>query len=164
MHLTMRMEQFSRAYVEAVAAVADFNIMSWAVDNDSIDVGFGTSKRHHARLEAQLKATYSRLKRDEKELRFPLSLKNYNDLRSDTCVPRILIVMAMPSQEPEAWIEQDSTRLVLMHCAWWRSLSGEPSTTNTDSVTVPIPIENIFSPKGLTHIMTRIDEKKGGLI
>ena len=39
MHITARQEQFSKAYVRAIAAVAGFNICTYDVDNDSVDLG-----------------------------------------------------------------------------------------------------------------------------
>ena len=57
MELPQRMEQFSRAYVHAIAAVAGANVLQWSVDDDSIDVGFGVKSKRRARLEAQLKCT-----------------------------------------------------------------------------------------------------------
>jgi hypothetical protein len=59
MHIDQRKEQFSRAYVHAVASVAGFSLASPVVDDDSVDVIFcsrgkgGTLRA--PRLEAQLK-------------------------------------------------------------------------------------------------------------
>lgn len=45
MHITARQEQFSKAYVRAIAAVAGFNICTYDVDNDSVDLGLVGSRR-----------------------------------------------------------------------------------------------------------------------
>lgn len=60
MHITMQQEQFSRAWVRALAAVAGYNITHCDVDNDSIDLGLTGNRKDgvHVRapkLEFQLK-------------------------------------------------------------------------------------------------------------
>jgi hypothetical protein len=45
MYITMRQEQFSKAMVRAIAAVAGYNICTYDVDNDSIDLGLAGNRR-----------------------------------------------------------------------------------------------------------------------
>lgn len=68
----------------------------------------------------------------------PLKLKNYNDLRGDHYVPRVLIVVLVPTV-PEDWLIQNHESLALRHCVYWLSLQQSPETTNTAKVTVAIP-------------------------
>jgi hypothetical protein len=108
---------------------------------------------------ARLKATAQEILRDD-HLTFPLSLKNYDDLRTtDVLVPRILIVVLMPPDEAE-WLAQSEQQLCLRHCGYWRSLRGEPERTNATSVTVTLPRANVFSVEGLKRIMTRIGARE----
>jgi hypothetical protein len=48
MHITMQQEQFSRAWVRAVAAVAGYSITSCEVDDDSIDLGLTGNRKDGA--------------------------------------------------------------------------------------------------------------------
>ena len=60
MDLNQQKEQFSRAYVQAVAAAAGFATYIPDVDDDSIDMGIaagGKESRRRPRLELQLKCT-----------------------------------------------------------------------------------------------------------
>ena len=151
MELPQRTEQFSRAYVHAIAAVAGANVLQWSVDDDSIDVGFGVKSKRRARLEAQLKCTYAHeVKRDG--LAYPLPVKNYDDLRAPTLVPRILIVLVVPP-EPCDWLDQTASQLVLRRCAWWTSLRGAPDTNHETSVTVKLPYENLWTPGALQGLL-----------
>ena len=80
-------QQFSIAYIQAVAARAGYACQANLVDDDSVDVTLAASGWVHntvvlrsPRLEVQLKATAQNILRPD-HLAFPLPLKNYNDLR-----------------------------------------------------------------------------------
>jgi hypothetical protein len=152
MERNQQMEQFSRAYVYAVAAVAGANVLRWDIDDDSIDIGFGWKKARRARLEAQLKCTAARTP-DNGCVKLPISMKNYDDLRADdVVVPRILVVLVVP--EPVAdWLDQTPERLLIRRCAWWRSLAGLPDVENETKITIDIPTSNVFSPDALTRLL-----------
>jgi hypothetical protein len=45
MHLNEQKEQFSIAFIRAVAAVAGYNIASVEVDEDSVDIGLRGNRR-----------------------------------------------------------------------------------------------------------------------
>jgi hypothetical protein len=57
MHLTHRQEQFSNAFVEAVAAVAGCSAAQNSVDNDSIDWTLSNRLPRRPKLDLQLKCT-----------------------------------------------------------------------------------------------------------
>lgn len=164
MDLNQRKEQFSNAYVRAVASVAGFTLAKPEVDDDSIDLmvaqrgGSGTVRS--PRLDLQLKCTGQDIISDG-NLHFPLKLKNYEDLRVDNIlVPRILVVLCVPDDLTD-WIEHSEQQMLIRHCAYWVSLRSEPATTNTTNVTVQIPRLNLFHPASLTAIMDRVGS--GGL-
>lgn len=156
MDLDQQKEQFSRAFVRTIAAAAGFDAYTPGVDDDSIDMGIaasGKSLRGRPRLELQLKCTAKEI---ADGMRYPLKLKNYNDLRCDCWVPRILIVVAVPKR-PEDWLTKTKDQLV-MHCrAYWASLAGRPETANTHTVTVELPLDQLFSVDELNRLMDLID-------
>lgn len=157
MHITQQKEQFSRAYVSAVAAAAGCNISDWKVDDDSIDIGFGRRSGRRARLEAQLKCTSAHTPSPER-LAFPLPVKNYDDLRDPNLhVPRILVVLVVPD-DVGAWVRQNHNRLVMRRCAWWTSLRNAPTTANDNTVTVHLPVANLFGAASLTGMLDLIDQ------
>ena len=156
MDVNQQKEQFGRAYVRAIAAAAGFVTYTPGVDDDSIDMGIaasGKKSRRRPRLELQLKCT---AKGVEHVMRFPLKLKNYNELRCDCWVPRILLVVAVP-ERPEDWVTETDGQVV-MHCrAYWTSLAGWPETANTYTVTVELPPDHLFSVDELNRLMDSID-------
>lgn len=159
MHITSQMEQFSRAYVAAIAAKAGCNSSKPEVDEDSIDVillkkDIKNCKLSDAQIDIQLKSTKNLNIKDNK-IAYPLPIKNYNDLRRPSLVPRILVLVHI-SKSLEDWIWQTKDFLCLQHCAYWLSLEDYPDSENSESVTVYLPCENIFSSECLQGMMVKV--------
>ncbi|BAY95550.1 MULTISPECIES: DUF4365 domain-containing protein [unclassified Tolypothrix] len=108
MDINQQKEQFSITYIRAIAAVAGYSLYRPEIDNDSVDLGIisrgGTGKILSPRLELQLKCT-ARDILDKNYIRYPLILKNYNDLKINALVPRILVVVLIPEKITD-WIKQ----------------------------------------------------------
>lgn len=163
MELSDRKEQFSNAYLQAVASVAGYGVWKPAPgpDDDSVDWvvaqkgGEGTVRS--PRLEVQLKCTAAHVpSRDY--FSFPLKLKTYDDLRPERenlLVPRILLVVLVPD-DIESWLEQSEEKLTMRRCGFWKSLRGMEEVENTTSVTVRVPRSNLFTVDELASIMQGI--------
>ena len=146
-------ERFSFAYVEAVASQAGYWISYPRVDRRSVDGTLEGDTAGLPRLDFQLKATSQDVLRDD-QLRFPLPIRNYDDLRLQARAPRILIVLHMPDDVSE-WLNQSREEMCQRYCAYWLSLSGSPPVQNTTSVTVHIPLANMFNSAQLTDLMNK---------
>jgi len=158
MDLGQRKEQFSHAYVRAVASVAGFSVAIPEVDDDSVDLilsgrsASGISCR--PRIELQLKCTSEDVIRGDQVI-YPLRRKNYDELRiTDLLVPRLLVVVHVPDSETE-WLRHSEDELAMRRCGYWASLWGEPDTTNSTKVTVYLPRANVFDVAGLSGLMER---------
>ncbi|MEG4329508.1 DUF4365 domain-containing protein [Microcoleus sp. AT3-A2] len=161
MDINQQKEQFSNIYLQAVTTVAGYSLYKPFVDDDSVDWGVaakgGTGRIRAPRLELQLKST-SRDIQDDNSIRYPLKLKNYDDLRMDNfAIPRILVVVLIP-ETPEDWLTQSETELCIRNCGYWISLRGKRETPNTNSVNVTIPRTNQFTVAALQSIMERISQ------
>jgi hypothetical protein len=159
--INQQKEQFSNAYLQAVASVAGYSLYKPAVDDDSVDWGIaarGTIGRIRApRLELQLKST-SRDVLTDNAIRYPIKLKNYDDLRMvDFAIPRILIVILLPDNLGD-WVQQSEQELCMRYCGYWLSLRGMPETQNKSTVTVSIPRNNQFRVTALESIMQDIGQ------
>lgn len=150
-----RKSRFSLAWIEAVAAVAGYHLSEPSVDEDSIDGTLVGREGRRPRLEFQAKATAASALADE-HLLFDLPVKNYNDLRLETLVPRVLIVVHVPQAESE-WLQQSQAGLLLRHCGYWLSLLGMPETANQGTVRVRLPLANRFEPAALRELMSRCE-------
>lgn len=157
--LNQRKEQFSKAYVQAVASVAGFSATTPAVDDDSIDLFVsgrgreGTVASPRLELQAKGRGTDSGI---GEHFSYDLKLKNYEDLRlTNFLVPRILVVVLVPASV-EYWLEQSEKRLSMKHCGYWVSLRGMEKKDNKNTVAVHVPRANLFTVETLASIMQGI--------
>lgn len=151
-----QMEELSFAYVKGIAARAGFKVARPSTDTDSVDGILMSDQGRRPRVDFQAKSTTRDLLHTD-GIHFPLPVKNYNELRADTMVPRILVVLLMPA-DAEEWLAQSAEELCLRHCAYWLSLEGRPATTNPSNVTVLAPTANVFSVEQLTALMGKIEK------
>lgn len=164
MHITQQKEQFSRAYVKAVATVAGYSLSYPDVDDDSIDVSIsetgGNGSIRSPRIDVQLKCTSGEAVNNG-TVSLHLKMKNYNDLRpSNVLVPRILIIIVVPNNV-ENWLDQTEEKLSLYHCGYWHSLRGAEESENEENITISFPSSQVFTKDQLQSMMTRIGS--GGL-
>ena len=159
MYIDQQKEQFSQAFVQAVATVAGYATYKPSVDDDSIDLGLAArgdlDTPRRPRLELQLKCTHKNESKANYFL-YDLSLKNYNDLRADTIVPRLLVVVVVP-REVESWLVLANREMCLRHYAYWYSLKGLEATNNLTKIRLEIPRTNRFTPAALRNIMGKVN-------
>jgi len=162
MDLNAQKEQFSVAFVRAVAAAAGVKVLRAEVDDDSIDIGLERSGGCAPKLDIQLKCTANACPANNENVPFVLKLKNYDDLRRRTIIPRLLVVMFVPITANE-WLRFNAppTEVVMKRCAWWISLAGLPDVDNTASVTVSLPYANLFTPDS---IRAKLDEVEANFV
>ena len=87
---TDREEALSRAYIAAVAASAGYTLAVQDFDRDGVDVQVRAGGAMRPSLDIQLKATVQLSEGGEDEFRYRLRRRNYDLLREQTLVPRIL--------------------------------------------------------------------------
>jgi len=159
-------EEISLAYVLAVAATRGFSTEITRVDSDSIDVTIRYngyldpqfSTLYSPEIKLQLKATSSPNLREE-YIHFPLSIKNYNDLKARSGTPRLLVVLCL-NEEKANWLKHSPDELVFKKCAYFLNLKGYPDTKNDTSVTVKIPSGNLFSPELVYDLMLKTSKEE----
>lgn len=156
MNLNEQKELFSLAYIRAVAAGAGYQTTRPELDNDSVDGILMADFGPRPQIKFQAKATSQQIVRGE-NIHFALPIKNYDDLRADTRTPRILIVVLMPSDTSQ-WLTQTQEQLCLRYCGYWLSLEEHQEVGNTTSVTVHIPLVNMFNVEQLVDLMTKVEK------
>lgn len=144
----------SIAYVQAVAAQAGYTCGEPpGPDRDSIDVQIAARGTMRPKLDLQLKASTT-LVRQDNAFRFPLKIKNYNDLREETQTPRLLVVLDLP-RVPAEWLTVSIDELIIRRASYWVRLTGMPESPNKASVTISIPFGNMFDVNALKGLMER---------
>jgi hypothetical protein len=148
-----RQEALSRAYANVIAAGAGYSTYAPCdFDRDSIDLGFNAGGGMRPNLHVQLKATIN-LRKSGDFFKFQLSKKNYDDLRVETQVHRIIIVLALPKKEA-IWLSVTLERLIIRRCAYWLSLKGMAELPeNQESIAIALPASNRFDVDGLKKLM-----------
>jgi Domain of unknown function (DUF4365) len=155
--ISQQKEQFSLTYTRAVVTTAGYSLYRPEVDDDSIDLGIaarGGDIIVSPRLELQLKCT-SRSILGSDQINYPLNIKNYNDLRINAFIPRILVLVLVPENIID-WLKQTEDELCLRYCAYWVSLRGMLPTENRTNVTINISRQNQFTVEALQGIIQRI--------
>lgn len=151
-----RQESFGDAFLLAIAGVAGCAISNRRPDNDSIDWTLSCRLPSRPKIDVQIK-TWVGDDRQGPDLRYPLKIKNYNDLVStDLMVPRILVVVAIPRDEMK-WSYCRKEALSLRHSAYWVSIRGLPSVIGQESVTTRLPRSNLLTADAIQDMMLRAD-------
>jgi hypothetical protein len=155
-----REEALSRVYARAVAAGAGYATADCDFDRDGVDLRIHAGGAMRPAIDLQLKATVNLGVTTNGDYRYPLRLRNYDLLREETQVPRLLLVLELPRDEAE-WITIDAEQLVLRRRAYWLSLTGYGESPNQSSVTVRIPGVNVLDVNCLRALM---DQSRRGRI
>jgi hypothetical protein len=163
MESNQQKQQFSIAYVHAVAAAVGLKIFRSDVDDESVDIGLGQSGGagtiRSPRLDIQVKCTEQDVLRED-GVHFPLKRKNYDDLREiNVMVPRILVVVLVPDDGAQWLTEVPEERICLHRSAWWMTLKGAEDRPGVESPTVVLPRANLFNVDSLREIMQTLSNR-----
>ena len=162
MDINIQKEELCYGYIYAVVSAAGYSFQKAArpVDMGGIDVSIigrsADDALYEPQLDVQVKSTSTNVLSD-KFIRYPLKIKNYNELRKEkTVAPRILVVVLIPDNIDE-WVNQSEAELCMKRCGYWMSLRGQPETQNAESVTVYLPRQQLFTVNALKSLMQQIE-------
>lgn len=152
-------EEFSKAFLHALSAISGCDYSKPNTDYDSVDAVIAADLQGKAfkspRIEIQLKCQKTDFSELGEHISYELGIKNYNDLRAQTALPRLLVLVQIPKERND-WISCNATELILNHYAHWTSLAGSPETPNTRSVTIKIPRANQLSKNTLLELLQKV--------
>lgn len=146
-------EALSVAYVTAIAAAAGYVTSQRNFDRDGVDLSIEAGDHLRPKIDLQLKATVN-LDRSAETISYSCKRRNYDLLRIPTQVPRLLIVLHLPTDRSN-WLSVTPTELIIRHSAYWLSLRDYPATDVQYGKTVYIPRANRFDVQGLTALMAQ---------
>jgi hypothetical protein len=162
MYKTQKKEQFSIAFIKAIAAPLGFNPARFEIDDDSVDIvftskGYIGKKKRNPQINIQMKCT-KMLQSGDGYLHYNLPLKNYDDLRGyDQANPSYLVVVCVPDNEDE-WVTCNSNDITLKYSGYWISLRDFPETKNDSTVNIKIPITQKLNKESLQFLMDKASE------
>jgi len=150
-------EQYSIAFVHALATRARCKIDTLSVDDEQVDL---TIRQKATRLQysrvcvdVQLKCTGRDVVRDD-GLHFSIKRKQYDGLRERGIVKKILVALAV-DVEFDNWMEFTPNDLLMRGSAYWIAVDGLPPIT-TQSTTLILPDANRFNVEQLLDMLHRI--------
>lgn len=147
-----RKELYSYAYITAIAASAQCEVLVPKMDYDSLDALVLPTRGGRLPLSVQLKAT-ARECFEDGEVVFDLPIKNYDDLRSpERGIPSLLVVLHLPREEDE-WVTHQPDLLLLRNSAYYLNLVGRPAVDNEERVRVRIPIAQRLTKESLLDLL-----------
>jgi len=159
--INLQKEEFSYAYIRAVATVAGCVCERTTAPLDMLGVDLIFTGLKEPQLEkfpilyAQVKCT-SREVVGDTSIRYPLPVKNYNELRRGNRYPPIILIVVVVPERVEDWLQQTEASLCLQRCGYWSSLAGADSTENKENITVKIPRNQVLTPTSLELMMQKV--------
>jgi hypothetical protein len=157
MDLNKQEEQFSIAFIRVLAAVAGVYVQEPRDDIESEDLILAAKRAGSPRLAVQAKCSADVGIAGE-DFPFELKVRDYNNLRStNTCLPRILIVVEVPGGEPQTeWLDHKQDECCMRRTAYWMSIRGYRDLTNRTSVTIRIPTRQRLTVGTIIDMMEKI--------
>ncbi len=158
-------EEFSYAYIHAIAAVAGYSFQpaTRQQDNVGIDATINAVGKKGTMiprpLYLQVKSSYQDLLRSN-HIFYDLSIQDYNVLRDNEqwANPFILVIVLVPKEKAE-WLVNTEEELCLRRCAYWQSFKGHKPINNDQKTTrVEIPRSQQLTIDSLQGIMKRISQ------
>ena len=150
------MEQFSLAYIHAVAARAGFFFNRRDDDFASIDCFVSSDTGLFPEIYIQAKSTSSEVGNDD-PIKFDLKVKNHNDLCIDDRKAKVLVLVPLPSEVAD-WTKLSEEEICLRCCGYWQSFRGRDPSDRDYTVRVDIPRGNRFDAQSLPSLMKRVEK------
>jgi hypothetical protein len=133
-------QEISYVYLHALVTHLGYSLERTCIDRDSVDATICARGKIPGsrgivlspKIDVQLKATVRECSGNP--VPFSLSKKNYDDLRQNTMVPRMLIVLFLPVER--TWLDCDFEKIVLYGKGYWVSLKGMSAVENQSSKTI----------------------------
>lgn len=142
-------ERFSRAWLIAAAAAANFTYAIVADDEHGVDM---TVHDSFSTLDFQLKATSTPDLADGCLLH-DLDVRTYNLLRSTIRSSYGVLALIVVGKDTAAGHSMDDNGTSLTRSAYYLPLFGMPPTTNTATVRLKVPLSNLLTADALKSLM-----------
>lgn len=150
-------QEISYIYLHALVTHLGYSLERTCIDMDSVDAticarGVVTHSKGilcSPKIDVQLKAT----ERDcsEDSIPFSISKKNYDDLRQNMMVPKILIVLFLPVGKD--WLNFDLEKISLYGKGYWKSLKGMEKRDNCSSITIHLSQSQRVTDETIQQLM-----------
>lgn len=142
-------ERFSRAWIIAAAASADYTYEIVADDARGVDMTVHSSEHT---LDFQLKATSNPEVKDG-HLIHDLDVRTYDLLRSQQRSGYGVLALVVLGPDTAAWHIMNHEATTLARSAYYLPLMGLPATRNTATVRLKVPMTNLLTADAMRTMM-----------
>jgi hypothetical protein len=165
-HITLRQEEFSYAYIRAMASVVGYEagpksrIMDCAGIDVSIEVPNTIENCLSPSINLQVKCTYKNCIKDG-NIHFPITKRAYKRLSHKGSYKKQILVIVMTPKDLSRWISHgrklDRISTILGASAYWISLEGWPEIDEAKkSKTISIPVSNRLTSETIKLWMAEV--------
>lgn len=151
-------EEYSKAWLYIMASCAGCTVEFPTKDINSVDATIKSDLKGvcgNPVVDVQLKCTINNYTIINNNIIFNLKIKNYNELRSQSLAPKILILLIAPDN-PDKWVKHNKDSSEIFKHAFWVSLLGEPDVKNQTSIKIKIPTQNIITVDLIKSMMIKV--------
>ncbi|WP_282005767.1 DUF4365 domain-containing protein [Propioniciclava sinopodophylli] len=142
-------ERFSRAWLIAAAAAADFTYEIVTDDERGVDMTVNSGL--HV-VDFQLKAT-SKPEVHDGLLMHDLDVRTYDLLRSTLRSGYGVLALIVVGDDVDAWHLMDAHGTHLARSAYYLPLFGMPATSNTSTIRLKVPLTNLLTSTAMRMLM-----------
>lgn len=167
-HWVMRTERIQEelgyAYAHAVAYHAGCKVVRQHPTDIGVDFSIryiDNFKGHEVdgdQIDIQLKSSYAATLSGN-EIKYEMDRADYDKLTRQPRIPLCLVLFFMP-RNAKQWVHTGRDVLSLRRCAYWIDMRGLQPTTNSSSITVPIPISQPFDVAALLGPIRNLATRK----
>lgn len=152
--------RFGEHLVQLIATTAGYTCYKPDDTGDGVDLVI-THTQHDGvtarppNVELQVKTVRApSLINNGKEISYDLAVAHYNALRAPGPTRRYFVVAVVPSDDPFDWYDDSEDCTLFRKAAYWHDLLGAPTTSNTSSIAVRVPLANRYTPEIVKSHMT----------
>lgn len=142
-------ERFSRAWLIAAAAAADFTYEIVTDDERGVDMTVNSGL--HV-IDFQLKAT-SKPDIQDGHLVHDLDVRTYDLLRSPRRAGYGVLALVVLGDDVDTWHQMDAEGTHLARSAYFLPLLGMAATPNDSTVRLKVPLTNLLDPTAMRMLM-----------
>lgn len=164
-----RQDLFSMNFVQAIVAAAGYNTKQDRLDRRKTDleiilpdvvddISKVVALPKYSSLRVQVKCSYACTINNDNTIHYVIDVNTQRFLTDPRQDPRILVLVHVPNPTSNGfppWVTVNSDHTILRNRAYWLSLMGQEVSAN-GSVTVRIPVTNIFDMNAVATLMQRL--------
>lgn len=143
------MERYSRSWVVAAAAGADFTYQILPDDVHGVDM---TVRDDFHSVDFQLKST-CRPKVENDHFSFDLDVRTYDILRDPDRSGYGVLALVVIDGDRTRWLDMDHDGTQLARAAYYLPLHGLPPTANTATIRLGVPKSNLLTIDAMKWLM-----------